>query len=111
MKTLSVTDDRVRKAAESCPDAKRVLMELFPDVFVPKGSQYVVPATGTATQIVLSLDGKQTPYAIQQRAGGNYNAKGFFLPKTTGIAPYPKIQWKIVTDNQGEFVLLGEVNP
>lgn len=34
MKELKITKDRVIKASESCPDAKTVLKELFPEAFV-----------------------------------------------------------------------------
>lgn len=30
---LKITDDKVREAAASCPDAKKVLKKLFPEVF------------------------------------------------------------------------------
>jgi hypothetical protein len=34
-KTVTTTDELVMKAAATCPDAKRVLKELFPEVFRP----------------------------------------------------------------------------
>lgn len=108
VKTLSVTDDRVKKAAESCLDAKRVLTELFPEVFAPQ-VQYVVPEAKTNTNIPLTLDGKRIVHSIQLRSGGEYLGKGFFLPKTMGIAPYNTIEWSVRKDLLGEFVLIGEV--
>ena len=33
MSALKITKERIIKASESCPDAKRVLKELFPEVF------------------------------------------------------------------------------
>ena len=33
-KIVQTTDDKVKQTAASCPDAKRVLSTLFPDVFV-----------------------------------------------------------------------------
>jgi hypothetical protein len=33
-KELKVTDEKVKEAAASCPDARRVLQKLFPEVFV-----------------------------------------------------------------------------
>ena len=33
MKKLEITEDRIRAAATSCPYAKRVLEQLFPEVF------------------------------------------------------------------------------
>lgn len=32
-KTLTITDEKVKKAATSCPTAKGVLREMFPEVF------------------------------------------------------------------------------
>lgn len=106
-KNLTVTDDRVKKAAESCPDAKRVLTELFPEVFAPQ-VQYVVPTNGAATSIGLSVNGKKTAYNMQQRNGGEYSEKGFYLPKTTGFGA-PNIEWSVRKDREDEFVLIGEV--
>lgn len=44
-KNLTITDDKVREAAEQCPDAAKVLKTMFPDAFPPKPVE-TVPLVG-----------------------------------------------------------------
>lgn len=91
VKELTVTEDCVKKAAETCPDAKRVLAELFPDVFKPRGPQYATSAHAGQ---------------FERRTSGNFKDKGWFL---LDFAPEGKIQWGVTLDNQGYQVLVGVI--
>ena len=44
MKELKITEDKVLRASETCPDAKQVLKELFPEVFEEDENRRIDPA-------------------------------------------------------------------
>jgi hypothetical protein len=85
---LAVRKSRVLAAAASCPDAKRILRELFPDAFAEefkpgdrvrdeKGNDWIVIKTDVAFAIrrylSLGATGRFTVHVISLD-NGNYNA-------------------------------------
>lgn len=81
---LTVTADAVKRAAARCPDAKRILAELFPQVF----------------DDLVRFNGQQlhsVPY-IATRAVGKYAGQGLYLDSN--------YCWEVVKDDVGYSVLI-----
>lgn len=86
-KIVNTTDEKVRKAAESCPDAKRVLKELFPEVFPPSPFKKGDILTNGGGVYILTGNGIGKPYQhpyVDLHNGdrlevGEFNPKYFHL--------------------------------
>ena len=89
---ITTTDEAVWKAAASCPDAKRVLEVLFPDVFSP---EFKAPAMGASSSFF--MNGGQ---AIAVRNCGSLKDQGWYL------ASVPSYVWEIVRDSEDILVLV-----
>lgn len=76
MKELKVTDEAVRKAADQCPDAERVLKTLFPDVFEVDRS--VLLTRSSAGIIRDTISGESV---ADVRSAFEYKDKAIFLNK------------------------------
>ena len=55
-RTVTTTDELVRKAAETCGDARRILTELFPDVFRPRVRVTRAPLLGSEYDAAIHVD-------------------------------------------------------
>jgi len=87
---LTVTDDAVRRAAEACPDAKKTLEALFPQVFSPNAN-LVVSEQRTIGQItVQGPDG--TRANLCRRTGGKWEGS-IYLP------PFHGYSWVVGMDD------------
>ena len=97
MAELKVTSERVLSAAEKCADAKKVLQELFPEVFKP-----VCPVDFSTVEGELLLKdakGNIIPGRIARRTIGLYKGKGIYLP-TQGAW-----EWTVVKDEHNLAIL------
>lgn len=90
MKTLTVTDEAVKNAAAQCPDARRVLQTMFPEVFANP------PIAWPFKELLSSADGESA--YIETRALGNYSGCGLYLSHNA--------RWEIVKDDEGIQVLI-----
>ena len=113
-KTLTITDERVKEAAASCPDAKRVLEKMFPDVFVQQDEYMMVPNELTGEKSPFTVDGKPITLlsALARRSGAEFRGKGIYLCRVVypshGTHPI-KLDWSVVKDSQGESVLVAKI--
>jgi hypothetical protein len=82
---VNTTAAKVKKAAETCPDAKRVLKELFPDVFKHDGYEDFAGCPP-----MYKPDGTAL---LERRGSGDWGGRGLFLNT--------RYQWDIVRDNEG----------
>lgn len=99
LKPLTITAPQVRAAATKCPDADRVLRELFPDVFAPPPPP--PPPLYEPVSSAIQFD---------VRGVGGFKGFGYYLPKgtayyKTGVAR----TWRVITDNEGIQVLIHEL--
>jgi hypothetical protein len=85
---LKVTDDKVREAAKSCPDAARVLKMLFPEAF--KDDRYIMR---DIEGIITFFDRHGNKFQILPRASGEFAGRALLLPLTSH--PY---EWAIIND-------------
>lgn len=81
--TVSVTAGGIRAAASKCPDAKRVLEAMFPEVFkvearktvplIEGWSSYIFPSDHPMHAVIQIMHGAGTP---EERENGLYLATG-----------------------------------
>lgn len=103
---LKVDSERVKAAAKGCPDVKRALEVLFPEVFAEDASPYVtmeIEGKPTATSLHdgrLLVGGRAL--AIQIRSGSDkaVNQHGLYLSDS--------FRWEIVMDKTGQTVLVAQ---
>ena len=88
MKTLTVTDDRVREAARNCGDARNVLKTLFPEAFEP---EYVEFTESNMTEF------------IGPRVSGVFQGRCLYLMEG--------FDWEVTTDGEGCRVLVARRRP
>ncbi len=81
---MKTTKEQVLKAAETSPEAKEALKELFPEAFEPEFETFE------------GFESHYNPY-IDRRDQGNLEGKGLFLSKFWS--------WSIAIDDQGIQVL------
>ena len=89
---LEITSEKVLEAAETCPDAGRVLRTLFPAAFKPKDDRVVFPF-GTAPGSILMPNLTR----VERRGGGSLDGS-IYLPMC--------YRWSIETDNEGAHCLV-----
>ena len=103
-KIVQTTDDKVKQTAASCPDAKRVLSTLFPNVFVDPiyDDQGRVKFTDDSGKIGLP----NGHYIESRRSGGS----GYLStkPNLSGVSLYlhNQFDWAIEIDAAGEHCLV-----
>lgn len=106
MKTLQVTDEKVRAAADSCPTAATVLKTMFPEAFESRDGKYFQinkleveqDSADLFTRAKALAAGFDSSRFIQVRAGGRYMNKGFLLSSD--------YHWQIETDEYDCMVLV-----
>lgn len=110
--SLTITKKAVLDAAEECPESKRVLEKLFPDVFATKKNGIIVKpgdrvqdrretAAYVVTQRVGNSLAPHTPLLVNPKNGNIFSSEGlkpmrnntFFLPACSGGWIY---NWKKV---------------
>lgn len=95
---LEITDDKVRAAAESCPDAKRVLEKLFPEVFVVDNIYRIAkPGIGELANRFGPLTLGSRSISLKRRANGNLEGT---------IYLQAGINWSIEKDADGTSCLV-----
>ena len=72
---LKVTQERVKAAAAKCGDAKRVLQELFPEVFEDDQRVWIGLNSGVIEDVDLVR-------LIERRAAGEYQNRALWLTPT-----------------------------
>jgi hypothetical protein len=91
---LKVEKDKVLEAAKQCPDAKKVLETLFPDVFSPLKEKFKKISKGDG-----HFESRDLPRGlIRIRTGSNLAYQGFWL--------CDKFVWTIKQDDHGSDVLV-----
>jgi hypothetical protein len=96
------TKEQIKKAAATSPEAKKALVELFPEYFEDEKYFNLAPLTKSdydcfETRLLEKVGMKGNDFQI--RASGPYNNKGFFLNPA-------RINWVIVKESAASWVLL-----
>lgn len=86
MKNLTIDMDKVLKAANECPEAKKTLQILFPELF--------------EKEIIINIL-NQTKKVINIRSGGEYASKSLFLPTDAKIKG-----WEVKIDELANYCLI-----
>ena len=102
MPEVKIQSKRILKAAKGCPEAKRALNTLFPEVFVNEkrfnlyalAPSDLCPFTREQAQRAGFLDER----FLQIRSSSNYEGCSFFLKST--------YDWQLLKDDAGQLVLL-----
>lgn len=96
------TKEQIEKAAETSPEAKKALVELFPEYFEDEKYYDLKPLLTNDYNCfkkgVLEKAGLQST-AIQIRSTGEYADKGFFLNPA-------RTNWEIIKESASSWVLL-----
>lgn len=85
---LTIDSDKVIEASRLCPEARKVLQTLFPDVITEYHS---------TSDIHEKIRTKRGHLLIETRTGGSFAYEGFYLDSY--------YNWEIVEDDQGIQVL------
>ena len=102
---LKITEERVREAAESCPDVERVMKQLFPEVFENK-SRVKVRIAGHSLSMhnpdtqpghSLSMHNPDTQLGAV-RANGPLADQCFWLSEN--------FHWELSRDDVGSLILM-----
>lgn len=100
-RVVNTTDAKVKQAAASCPDAQRVLKQLFPDVFVNPTyddlGRVNVPTLQDQKGVIYGQGDLVRPIIDVRRAGSHAN-KAVYLDQG--------LDWAIERDNSGYAVLV-----
>ncbi len=98
MNELKVHEEHVLAAMRDCPEAKKVLEKLFPEV-KKEGKEFdfsKLPHTILGDRLPLPSGFRNT--SIQIRASGSYRNRAFWLDDS--------LNWNIVRDSEGQEVLI-----
>lgn len=102
---LKIDSEKVKQAANSCPEAKRILEILFPGQTAP-GDDFnlraLTPSQGGVYLFTLDKARKagfNNESFMQVRSNGEYAGKAFFLD----CGSY---SWELKTDKDGSMVLI-----
>jgi hypothetical protein len=101
-RTVTTADELVRKAAETCGDARRILTELFPDVFRPRVRVTRAPLLGSEYDAAIHVDVDGNKFSVAVRSVGKYAGKGIFIDKRITAACAVSID----KDEHGETVIV-----
>ncbi len=85
---LTIDSSKLKEAAKLCPEARKVLQTLFPDIITEYHS---------TSDVYDKIRDKKGNLLIEVRTGGNLAYKGFYLDNY--------YNWEIVKDDSGIQVL------
>ncbi len=101
---MDIKEENVRKAyLQGCPDVKKVLKNLFPDLFLSddKVKEYNKKINSLSKELEKVVDFKFSPNFLEIRGGGTFRHQGLFL-----ATDYDDFSFEIKTDNEKKQVLV-----